>query len=681
MTHISQINSHIEDYLDYYTNLSQSPKFAILLKGKWGSGKSWFINKYIDKKKSENIKPLYVSLYGVNSFSQIEDSLLEQISPFWNSKGMKIAGKLGKGLLKGTLKLDLDGDNKDDGNWSFSIPDIEQKFKIKDSDFSLLIFDDLERCSLEIENILGYINTFVESQDLKVIIIANEEELEKKYEKKEDELNKYRRVKEKLIGKTFEILDDPESALKDFIQFVESEDLKQFLRQDDIYKRIEELYINGKHKNLRTLQQIIFDFQRIFEKLPEKVQKNKLLLTDILTSLVVLSIEISKGELSIQEIITIGIEARSYFFLNDHFVKVIDWNKQTREQKNKTYDELKELQRQEKLYQDYQSTLGQYYFDNFIPSLKWWQDFFDKGIVEQKELDNLVCHTKYFPDSNIPEWLKLYELINVNYRDISDEEFDKLLDDVKSKYESREYDNLIVIKCLICSFLCLHDRGLYPQGKQNIIDDGQHYIDDLINSGKFNYNDILYNTILINSINYITIDFYGRETTEFQKFDHYIQKRAEEIRRQKAPEEAKELLEIMSNDINEFDSMINISSHFDLSLKAQQLGTDNIKMPEKVYKDFPIFAYMNGQDFMNIFLKLPQSNRLDIIYSLKKRYENLSEDKAKILSKELDFLNKVKKILENEIKERKSKLSGYLLSSILVVFNSLIYSERKQYEQ
>ncbi|MEO1673560.1 MAG: P-loop NTPase fold protein, partial [Cyanobacteria bacterium J06631_2] len=41
-----KLNQHIEEYLDYYFSLSYPPGFAILLKGEWGCGKTWFINKY-----------------------------------------------------------------------------------------------------------------------------------------------------------------------------------------------------------------------------------------------------------------------------------------------------------------------------------------------------------------------------------------------------------------------------------------------------------------------------------------------------------------------------------------------------------------------------------------------------------------------------------------------------------
>ena len=148
-------NKHITEYLHYYLGLKNEPEYAILLRGKWGSGKSWYINDFISKSNTEFI---YVSLNGVTSFKEIEDSFFQQLHPVLASKGMKIAGKFLKGLLKTTIKVDLDNDNQSDATITSSIPnDIELPSYFKNIQDRVLIFDDLERCSIEIENILGYI--------------------------------------------------------------------------------------------------------------------------------------------------------------------------------------------------------------------------------------------------------------------------------------------------------------------------------------------------------------------------------------------------------------------------------------------------------------------------------------------------------------------------------------------
>jgi tRNA A37 threonylcarbamoyladenosine biosynthesis protein TsaE len=50
---VSGLAHIVTDYLDYYCGLEDSPGFAVLLKGEWGSGKTWFINKYREKLEAE----------------------------------------------------------------------------------------------------------------------------------------------------------------------------------------------------------------------------------------------------------------------------------------------------------------------------------------------------------------------------------------------------------------------------------------------------------------------------------------------------------------------------------------------------------------------------------------------------------------------------------------------------
>jgi KaiC/GvpD/RAD55 family RecA-like ATPase len=145
---ISEINSHIEEYLDYYWGLSHAPGFAVLLKGEWGCGKTWFINKYREKLEKKKQKCLYVSLYGMTSFSEIESSFFQQLHPVLSSKGMAITGKIFQGLLKTSLKIDLNSDGKDDGSVSLQIPKIDLPKSFKKADERILIFDDLERCQI-----------------------------------------------------------------------------------------------------------------------------------------------------------------------------------------------------------------------------------------------------------------------------------------------------------------------------------------------------------------------------------------------------------------------------------------------------------------------------------------------------------------------------------------------------
>ena len=92
-------NEHISQFLNYYIKLS-NPQYAVLLKGKWGSGKTHFINDYKKQLDEKKQKYIYVSLYGVTSYDEIETKFLETIHPRLYNKKTIFAGKIAKQLLK-----------------------------------------------------------------------------------------------------------------------------------------------------------------------------------------------------------------------------------------------------------------------------------------------------------------------------------------------------------------------------------------------------------------------------------------------------------------------------------------------------------------------------------------------------------------------------------------------------
>ena len=208
-------NSHIHDFALEYCFSPTPPQYALLLKGAWGSGKTWFVEKLANAIRKQEGRELYISLYGLNSFSAIEYEFYRKLHPVLSNKGMEIAGKVLRGALKATLKVDLDMDGKPDGSASISIPSLSLPEYLRNTSGLVLIFDDIERCSIKLSDLLGYINHFVEHQDYKVILVANEDELVK------DE--SYKAIKEKLVGKTFEITPQIDDALDSFINDTGSE--------------------------------------------------------------------------------------------------------------------------------------------------------------------------------------------------------------------------------------------------------------------------------------------------------------------------------------------------------------------------------------------------------------------------------------------------------------------------
>ena len=248
--------------------MNPDPQYAILLKGKWGCGKTHFINHWIDayqKHDAEDkvLEPVYVSLYGLSETKQITTAINRVLYPILYGK----AAKAGKTFLKFmsaiVLKCDVDWDK--DGNSDFSMNlglDSLSIFKSEDEQVkkgNLLILDDLERCDVPMKKLLGYLNFFVEQCNCHLIVIGDEDKIA------EDENKKiFGEFKEKTIGREFEIATDIHSALETFVNQTPKNDFVVGHQE-----QIEKFFAMTEYNNLRILRQALWDFSRFEESMTD----------------------------------------------------------------------------------------------------------------------------------------------------------------------------------------------------------------------------------------------------------------------------------------------------------------------------------------------------------------------------------------------------------------------------
>jgi hypothetical protein len=140
--------------------------------------------------------------------------------------------------------------------------------------------------------VLGYINEFVERDERKVIIIANEEEI--------GDVPDYARIREKVIGKTFKIQSVLEQALDAFIKSIRDEKAKDFL--DSKLAVISEIYNQSELHNLRILQQTMWNFERLYISLDGKHRTHDAAMTELLHLLFALSFELKAGRIEVDEL-------------------------------------------------------------------------------------------------------------------------------------------------------------------------------------------------------------------------------------------------------------------------------------------------------------------------------------------------------------------------------------------
>lgn len=272
------MNKEIFDFLNGYAELP-SPQYAVLLRGKWGCGKTYFVKHWLAEfeessklptnENSIELKPIYVSLFGMREISDIKSAIDRCVNPFFYSKTgkiLKVAGRIASKIIFKT-ELDIDNDGKSETSFSgaldsLSIFENDNKNEIKGIKF--IIFDDLERCQIPMKQLLGFINYFVEHCDCHVVVIGEEKYLDNKTH------NELLEFKEKIVGREFEIHPDVKAAIIFFIS-------EPMMVTDFLCKETEMIQICFEctaTRNLRLLRQSLLDFSSLISALPSYLVEN-----------------------------------------------------------------------------------------------------------------------------------------------------------------------------------------------------------------------------------------------------------------------------------------------------------------------------------------------------------------------------------------------------------------------
>lgn len=307
-------NENIKKFIiTNYIDSDIEPHFALLLKGKWGCGKTYFLDKILKEKYSENYrkdKVIWLSLYGMSEISQVSKKLYELIHPILTSKATKLVFNMVKSAAKFSTGFDVIGnDNNNDISLDFSLPDIEDEEKgIKTK--KLIVIDDLERCSIPPEEILGYFSEFILEQNIKAIFIGNTEKMEahkteSNNEKKGDDSNtqlntsKFEEIKEKLIGFEFSLEPEEDEAISCFAEELKLDSLKSIMITNcvEIVKLLD-------FKNLRVIRQSFYFLKQLLSVFSsDEISDNQSYFNSIIQYYFVLFFQKATGSIISSEII------------------------------------------------------------------------------------------------------------------------------------------------------------------------------------------------------------------------------------------------------------------------------------------------------------------------------------------------------------------------------------------
>ena len=333
----------VESILDYVR--SDYTDYAIMINGEWGSGKTYFWNNKIRKKiesmqlNGKRYTAIYMSLYGISNLEEISKKIFIETTQLMDKNLRKFMDANGQTNIPEYAKTGLDMAN------FFGVTQNGDKIDYADffsTDDKVLCFDDLERANVDVIDILGYINNFVEHDHIKTIIICNEKELSTKLKSsnlemktfiatylldKQGELNKadkpmvekiqekiehvfdkatdYERIKEKLIGETFEYAPKFDYIINGILMRYENEpDLIRFLRENT--RLIITTFERSGTRNLRILKHALNDFKKVFDMVNRSYPNTShRIMQTMLIFTIAISFEIKAGKVTKNKFINI----------------------------------------------------------------------------------------------------------------------------------------------------------------------------------------------------------------------------------------------------------------------------------------------------------------------------------------------------------------------------------------
>jgi len=255
--------SALEGYLAYYEKLEE-PGYAVLVTGEWGTGKSFQVKAAIPEARR-----YYVSLFGMQSSADIFGAVFAAMNPKLarikggaeESKSAAIfgipVGAIGQQLAKAVISENVEKDRT-------------------------IIFDDLERSKINVTELLGVINHYVEHHKCRVVVIAHDGKLSEEFKGQ----------KEKVFGREIRVEPNVAAAYDAF-----SVTLERNLGQDNIAPLIEfkgrilDIRVDSKVSSLRILQHVMEDVVRLNGCLTNEHRENKEAMTELFSAVAALSFE------------------------------------------------------------------------------------------------------------------------------------------------------------------------------------------------------------------------------------------------------------------------------------------------------------------------------------------------------------------------------------------------------
>jgi hypothetical protein len=570
---VASRNQHVADAIRAYCRFPYPQRYALMVNGKWGSGKTHLLQNVAESLierglSGDSDKPLYITLYGVKHPDEIAEQLYQQMHPFLASKGVRLVGALLKGALKASFKVNLDEIHKEDMTLLAQFPDVKASDVLGRTAQRVVVFDDFERAAMPSVELLGYINPLVEHDGCKVIILANEEIIEQD--------DAYKERKEKTIGQTLYVTADVGAAFDSFLTEIDTEGLKTFYLLHR--KEIQDLFVVSRLDNLRLLKQFLWDFEKFWNVLIDEQHQNDKAMLEIMLLLCVWTFEIRSHRLD--------SEAFDYDQVNVAMALA----------RNKPDERYRSFAAMVKTYPSvaFQSTL---LTRSTIKGMILSSEFSAEGIRAQ-----LSVHPYFAKAEETPSWRLLWHSHILPEQDIPEvmRRFDE-------DFENRRYteDGEVMHIAGLC--LWISDIGQPGWPADTVIARLEKYIDDVYAERPGSSNDVLpASTLHLDFGGAYGLGYRYAGTPRFNGIATYLGKMAGAWRQRGLPLLAKELLDLLARDSDAFLRQVCVTA-----------------AGPSTYARHPVMIAIAPDDLVAAFVSQNAEGRKDIMVALAIRYEHL----------------------------------------------------------
>ena len=547
-------NAALEIYLNYYIKLS-NPGYATLITGDWGAGKSYLIKRIISSSNR-----FYVSLFGMTSTEEIYASVFAAMHP--NKAKVKKATTIfdGAGLSTPAGGLELGG----------LVSGLASAFiKEKVDSSKVIVFDDLERCQIDITDLLGVINKYVEHHGCRVIVIAHDEKLK----------NGFASAKEKLFGQTLTVAPDFRAAYEEFTKknYRYAKILPIFQQRK---QEILEIVFESGLQSLRVLKHLLEDLSRIYQSLSELLLKNDEAVSAITKIYTAFSIPARLGNLSIEDLRT-RANAETAYYLSTH-------SKSTSTNVKPALVSLADRHPSVNL-------------SDRILSDALLEEMLFKGIFSASSIQGWLLQSRYYtPPEKMVSWRAFMELDALDH-----ESAQRVVDAINNDFKNGSIKNRSEILHLFAIQLLLSEQNINNLTIEDTIQKCKEYLGRLTKSQEL---EGAPKHLHRHSRSHRTHGGYAYWIADgckaaFDELEEYLEECEENALRASYPELSRKLLSILTENTNQFVDML---SHSGFE------GTS--------YATIPILPSIQPEEFVKCFSHLEPSLWWPVSSALKSRY-------------------------------------------------------------